>query len=103
MRSNTLRAVARHLADENPALVRACLEWDTEEFEYVTEDGERLNPTVAEAVYWLGVNWHSGAASPLYAAQCRSGWDPGPVSRGPEDGDSAEVLYAELKAIVRGG
>jgi hypothetical protein len=55
---------------------------------------------VAEALYWIGVDFHSGQFSPEYRLLCATEFHPGRIANGPESGSLAELLYNELSEFV---
>ena len=64
---------------------------------------ERMNGTeseydIAEAMYWIGANYHGGQNCPLYAAMCATQFSPGMCQRGPDT--SALYLYEEIGMIL---
>ena len=70
---------------------------------YTSDDGERLNPDIAAALYWLGTNWHGGQWCPLYTLTTGLDYSPGILANGPEPDSSESMLYDELEAIMREG
>ena len=99
MRSQTLKRVAPYLANHDPELVRACLPFDTEEFQHEASDGAIENATIGCAVRWFATNYHGGQWSHLYAAGCKTLYSPGPRERGPEPESSDADLYEALAHI----
>jgi hypothetical protein len=55
---------------------------------------------VAEALYWIGADFHSGQFSPEYRLLCATEFHPGRSANGPESGSLAELLYNELSEFV---
>ena len=52
----------------------------------------------AQALYWYCVDYHGGQFSDLYAIQCRLGYRPGVLERGPEHNSTAAAVYADLES-----
>jgi len=53
---------------------------------------------IAEAVYWFGYSWHSGATSAVYEAMCEYGYQPGPCSNGPDKDSFSAIMLKALEA-----
>lgn len=89
--SETLRNVAPILAEhvDGRELLRAVAM-------YERANGSECEFDVAEALYWIGNNYHSGQCCPLYAAMCATEFRPGACARGPE----TVYLYEELAMIL---
>lgn len=96
--SDTLRRVAPILAEHHAgrAILRILATFERE------ADGPSCRAfDTAEAVYWLGNDYHDGQFSPLYRALCATGYEPGRSQRGPEKGGVAEIIYAACEVFVR--
>lgn len=100
--SECLRRIAPHLAQHKSGreMLRLCAEAERMEG---CEDSAGW--TVAEAVYWLGADYHDGQASPLYAALCQTLYNPGMGASkqgGPETDSAAHMLYLDLVPLAAG-
>lgn len=89
--SETLRKLAPILAqDPNGAdMLRVLVSMER-------MSGPDIETDIAEAVYWIGANYHNGQGCPLYAAMCATRFRPGACAKGPEVGSLAEIIYTEL-------
>ena len=52
-----------------------------------------------EAIYWFASLYHSGQASNLYAALCKSEYTPGPLTEAPALGENDCFDVLTLKYI----
>ncbi len=55
----------------------------------------------AQAVYWVGADYHAGQMCPLYRAMCATKYRPGAIERGPNSHVSV-ALYETLSWILGG-
>lgn len=56
---------------------------------------------VAEAMYWIGTHYHEGQWCPLYRAMCATEFHPSPLSYGPEREGPSEILYKQLRDVLK--
>jgi len=91
--SETLRNLAPILAEHKDGreILRALVS-------YERANGTDSEWDVAEAIYWIGCNYHGGQGCPLYAAMCATQFEPGMLARGPEV--CARYLYEEIAMIL---
>jgi len=62
--------------------------------------GEGSDFDVAEALYWIGNDYHDGQFSVWYRVLCMCGFCPGRCSNGPESESAAQYLYETIEAIL---
>lgn len=104
--SDTYRAVApilEQLPRHAFAIVECLRTWDllADEF-YTTPEGETLNPDLAEAVYYVGSQWHDGQHSAWYSAMSSIGFTPSPLWTEPDADSMAAMIAGDLEAILQG-
>lgn len=102
MISNTLRDLAPILSQhvKGQEMLKILTYWDQHAEHYEHETAGPLNVDIAEAIYWIGANWHGGMSCPLYSAMNVCGFSPSSSECGPEEGGSAEMIYSELEQIL---
>lgn len=102
MISNTLRDLAPILSQhvKGQEILRILAYWDRHADHYEHETAGPLNVDIAEAIYWIGANWHGGKRCSLYSAMCVCGFSPSTLADGVEAGGTAEMIYAELETIL---
>jgi hypothetical protein len=93
--SEVLRRLAEPLSDHKngPEMVQVLANHEH-------ASGDRSGFDIAEAVYWIGHDFHGGQWCPLYAALCATEFRPGMLARGPETGSVAEMIYQQLATLV---
>ena len=91
--SETIRNLAPILAEHRDGreILRALVS-------YERANGRDSESDIAEAMYWIGANYHGGQNCPLYAAMCATEFSPGMCQRGPDG--SAQYLYEEIGMIL---
>jgi hypothetical protein len=89
--SETIRNLAPILAEhvDGRDILRALVS-------YERANGADAEWDIAEAMYWIGANLHSGQNCPLYAAMCATQFSPGACARGPEN----SYLYEQIVMIL---
>ena len=63
---------------------------------YGREEGFEFD--AEEAMYWFANHYHGGQSSNLYSVLSTSKFRPGAISKGPEQGSLAQMMYEELVA-----
>ena len=63
--------------------------------QFGNEDGFEFDAEAA--IYWFANFYHGGQNSNLYSAVSTSEYHPGPISKGPEEGSMAEMMFQSLE------
>ena len=69
---------------------------------YERANGPESGYDIAEALYWIGANYHGGQSCPFYAMMGATLYTPGMLANGPEEGSMAEMIYDDMVEIISG-
>ena len=99
--SATLKRIAKYIANEPWGFeaLQILSDWDKMLEHTEGSNGKMENVELADAVYWLSANCHTGQFCGLYAAGCQTLYTPSCSAHGP-DGDIAEEIYQEIEPLI---